>query len=256
MWHLTCGDLAAESIKPLLDEQAAKTLRVMRDDLAVGPLHDVDAAPCAARAAFWQKVWPQSVQPQPDFCSTLSEDAKWLAALNQQTQAVTVWHGDSCSEQLLLARVAAALEHSQATLFEVACGSSDSRVATRKAVSMRAPQELVALYQPKRIAADRQQQLAAQWRAVLADSSGVRRWQHGQFSGEDYTATDQRLLHFAQAQWLPLTRVMACVMAECDGFFATDFFLWWRVRELAANGQLLLASPPEQNLAEQQVKRA
>lgn len=256
MWHLTCGDLAADSIVHLLTEPVGQTLRVMRDDLAVGPLHDVDTAPCAARGSFWQAVWPQSVQPQPDFNSELSEDAQWLHALAQQSQAITVWHGDSCSEQLLLARVAAALQHSAVALWEVACGSGDSRVATRRAVSMHSPEVLAERYRPQAIEALRQQQLAAQWHAAIADAAFVRRWQGGQFSSESYAPIDQQLLHFCQTDWMPLARVMASVMAQCDGFFATDFFLWWRARELAAKGQLSFSAPADTPYAEQQVRRA
>ena len=41
MWHITCGDLAADSVRQLLAE--GNELRVLRDDLAVGPLADVES---------------------------------------------------------------------------------------------------------------------------------------------------------------------------------------------------------------------
>ncbi|MCY1543002.1 hypothetical protein D9M68_787870 [compost metagenome] len=34
---------------------------------------------------------------------------------------------------------------------------------------------------------------------------------------------------------------MADVMARCDGFFASDYFLFWRARELAVAGRIELA---------------
>ena len=40
MWHITCGDLAAESVRPLLAD--GSEVRVLRDDLAVGPLADIE----------------------------------------------------------------------------------------------------------------------------------------------------------------------------------------------------------------------
>ena len=46
MWHLTCGDLAADSVRPLLAD--GSEVRVLRDDLAVGPLADIDIPPCGA----------------------------------------------------------------------------------------------------------------------------------------------------------------------------------------------------------------
>jgi hypothetical protein len=245
MWHLVCGDNAVAGVTQVIGEAAAATgLRVLRDDLAVGPLADVDTPPCAARVAFWQALWPESVQPAPDFATVLPADARWLAALAEQAQPVTVWHGDSASEQLLLARVAHALEHSLLALWEVPCGTGDSRVETRKAVAMHAPDALVALAQPREIAASRRQALAAQWRAVQADNALIHRWQAGDFAGEDYQRIDADLLRHTRDEAQPLARLMAEVMARNDGFFATDTFLLWRARELAAAGALHISGEP------------
>lgn len=245
MWHLVCGDNAVAGVTQVIGEAAAATgLRVLRDDLAVGPLADVDTPPCAARVAFWQALWPESVQPAPDFATDLPGDARWLAALAEQSQPVTVWHGDSASEQLLLARVAHALEHSSLPLWEVPCGTGDRRVETRKAVAMHAPDALVALAQPREIAAPRRQTLAAQWRTVLADNALIHRWQADDFAGEDYQRIDADLLRHTRDEAQPLARLMAEVMARNDGFFATDTFLLWRARALAAVGALHISGEP------------
>lgn len=244
MWHLVCGDNAVAGVSQVIGAEAAAGLRVLRDDLAVGPLADVATPPCAARVAFWSAVWPQTVTPVPDFAAGLAEDALWLAGLAQQSRPVTVWHGDSCSEQLLLARVAHALHGSAVELWEVPCGSGDSRVQTRMAAAMHRPEALAQVATPRRLDAQRQAALAAQWQALLADPQPVRRWQAGVFSSEDYQALDRILLEQAGAQAQPLARLMAEVMARSDGFFATDFLVFWRARELAAAGQLHLSGEP------------
>lgn len=257
MWHLVCGDNAVEGVTHIIGAETAKqSLRVMRDDLAVGPLVDVDTPPCQSRSDFWQQVWPASVQPQPDFGPSLSADALWLNGLARQQQAITVWDGDSASEQLLLARVAAALEGSNVELWRVACGSGDSRVETRKAVAMHSPEALAALHQPKLLRTAQRQQLAAQWHAAVAENADIRRWRDGAFHGESHEHIRQRMLHFCTDQWQPLGRVMASVMAECNGFFATDFFLWWCARELVASGELVFSAPLETAYTEQTVKRS
>ncbi|WP_070884968.1 DUF1835 domain-containing protein [Pseudomonas argentinensis] len=257
MWHLVCGDNAVAGVSHVIGQQAAEAgLRVLRDDLAVGPLGDVDTVPCAARVAFWGAVWPASVTPVPDFAEDLPADAQWLAGLALQERPVTVWHGDSASEQLLLARVAHALEGSGVALIEVACGTGNSWVQSRKAVAMHAPQALLELANPQPVEADRLAALAAQWRGAVADGGLIHRWQAGQFAGEDYQAIDAALLRHARAEPQPLARVMAEVMARCDGFFATDYFLFWRARELAAGGQLVLAGEPgEHGYSGLQVRR-
>ncbi|WP_083840279.1 DUF1835 domain-containing protein [Pseudomonas sp. S9] len=85
MWHLVCGDNAVAGVTHCIGaETARQSLRVMRDDLAVGPLADIDTPPCQMRSDFWQQLLPASVQLQPDFGSGLSSDALWLKARAHQ----------------------------------------------------------------------------------------------------------------------------------------------------------------------------
>lgn len=237
MWHLTCGDLAADSVRPLL--VAGGEIRVLRDDLAVGPLADIESAPCRKRIAFWEEVWPVGLKPRPDF-SGIASDAEWLARLHDQPRPITVWHGDSASEQLMLARVAAALEGSPTALHEVACGTGDSRVGTRMAVSMHAPEALATRYRPRLVEDARLADLACQWRAAVGENAAVRRWIDDRFLGEGNTRIDDELVAACRDDWMPLAHAMAEVMGRCDGFFPTDLFLYWRARALARRGVIQL----------------
>lgn len=247
MWHLVCGDMAVEGVTRVIGDAAARGLRVLRDDLAVGPLADVERPPCAGRAQFWLAVWPDTVTPRPDFAPELSADADWLAGLAAQPHAVTVWHGDSCSEQLLLARVAAALAQSELPFWEVPCGTGDSSAGQRRAVGMIRPEEMDAYYQPRLVEHGRKAGLAGQWHAAVAANADIRRWRDGAFSGEDHQAVDAILLAACTPEWRPLARVMAELMAGADGFFVTDYFAFWRARELAAQGRIELAGTAGQH---------
>ncbi|WP_213909172.1 DUF1835 domain-containing protein [Stutzerimonas nitrititolerans] len=255
MWHLTCGDLAADSVRRLLGEGDGEAVRVLRDDLAVGPLADIESPPCAERVAFWEGVWPAALAPRPDFASGLADDAEWLAGLASQPRPVTVWHGDSASEQLLLARVAAALEGSSLPFREVPCGTGDSRVGTRMAVSMHPPDALAALYLPRAVGPQRIAELASQWRAAVQDNAAIRRWADGRFAAEDHARIDGQLLATCGADWMPLARAMAEVMSRCDGFFATDLFLYWRARELARCGAIQLSDSRAADYRDVQARR-
>jgi hypothetical protein len=251
MWHITCGDLAADSVRQLLAE--GNEVRILRDDLAVGPLADIESPPCNTRLAFWEKVWPVGLEPRPDF-SGIANDAEWLARLADQSRQITVWHGDSASEQLMLTRVAAALEGSSIPLHEVACGTGDSRVGTRLAVSMRAPDALAALYQPRLLEPARIADLAGQWRAAVDENAAIRRWIDGRFVGEDHSRIDSGLLAACGDDWMPLARAMAEVMGHCDGFFPTDLFLYWRAREVAKHGVIELSDGAEAEYSKVQVR--
>lgn len=252
MWHITCGDLAADSVRQLLAE--GNEVRVLRDDLAVGPLADIETPPFRMRVAFWEGVWPVGLTPRPDF-SGIASDAEWLVELADQSRQITVWHGDSASEQLTLARVAAAMEGSAIPLHEVACGTGDSRVGTRMAVSMHAPDALAALYQPRLVEPARIADLARQWREAVEENAAVRRWNNGRFVGEDNAQIDRELVAACRDDWMPLARAMAEVMGHCDGFFPTDLFLYWRARELARRGDILLSDNAEAEYSKVQVRR-
>ncbi len=255
MWHLTCGDLAADSVRRLLGEGNGEAVRVLRDDLAVGPLADIESSLCAERAAFWGGVWPAALTPRPDFTAGISDDAEWLAGLASQSRSVTVWHGDSASEQLMLTRVAAALEGSALPFREVACGSGDSRVGSRMAVSMHAPDALATLYRPRIVEPARLADLASQWCAVVQENAAIRRWANGRFAGEDYEAIDRELATACRTDWMPLARAMAQVMGHCDGFFPTDLFLYWRARELAERGIIELSDSAAADYSRVQARR-
>jgi hypothetical protein len=253
MWHLVCGDLAAASVAPILGETESQYLRVLRDDLAIGPLAGIDQSPCTTRTHFWLGLWHESMQPVPDFANGLDADAKWLAELKHSTEAVTVWSGDSCSEQLLLARVAQALQGSGVALWEVACANPQR--PPRKAVSLRSTDELQALYQQRSLLTTAQRtHLAEQWQQAVQVNADIRCWLAEEFSQHTYALVDEPLVQSCTAQWRPLGRIMADVMAQSDGFFPTDSFLHWRARQLAATGQIELEKPLSTPYPEQQAR--
>jgi hypothetical protein len=204
--------------------------------------------------AFWESVWPVALTPRPDFAS-VAADSEWLAGLVSQSRPVTVWHGDSASEQLMLARVAAALEGSPLPFRQVVCGTGDSRVGTRMAVSMHRPDALAALYQPRTVEPARAAELVGQWRAVVQENAAIRRWDR-RFVGESYARIDTELTAACSSDWMPLARAMAEVMGHCDGFFPTDLFLYWRARELAQRGDIQLSDNREAEYGKVQVRRS
>ena len=238
MWHIICGDAAAQQLSPLIKRNDSAQIKVLRDDLAVGPLQDVDTPPCTARAAFWQSVWPEEARAELDL-NPLSSDARWLQALPQQPHSVTVWHGDSASEQLMLARVAFWLDESPVAFQEVKCGTGQSQAGSRRAVSM-CSQEQLAAFVPEEVSMARRRQLAGIWAGQRASSSVLRCWRDGQLLASDYEEPDAALIAACDNAWRPLARVMAEVMKEADGYFPTDYFVYWRARVLAAQGRVMI----------------
>jgi hypothetical protein len=66
---------------------------------------------------------------------------------------------------------------------------------------------------------------------------------------------DATLIAASPDEFAPLARAMAEVMGHCDGFFATDLFLYWRARELTTAGHLELWGDPAAGYRDLQVRR-
>src|SRR5690606_30950024 len=148
-----------------------------------------------------------------------------------------------------------ALEGSSLLFREVICGTGDSRVGTRMAVSMHAPDALVTLFRPRTVEPQRIAELSSQWRAAVQDNAAIRRWADGRFIGEDHQRIDRELTAACGEDWMPLARAMAEVMGRCDGFFATDLFLYWRARELARRGTIQLSDSKAADYRDVQARR-
>lgn len=235
MLHLTCGDGAADALRAAMASGglAPAPIRAMPDDLAVGPLHGVDAPPCLERARFWHQLGGEDLADRA-IATELSADAKWLRA--PDVDHVCVWNGDSASEQLLLRRVCALLP-ARVELLAVAGGTGECRSATRKAIAMLAPQVLAAL-PARHLDATSRDRLGAQWLHWRERDDTLRLWLDGRLQGADYALIDHALLAECSAEWRPARRVIGPVMATVDGLFVTDLLAAWRLRQLAVEGRL------------------
>ena len=100
--HVVNGDIAGNVLRQALAQAARPdTVIVLRDDLAVGPLTDVDGAG-VQRAQFWQRVAPNS---GIDFSLEMRAALDQLQELKAGNTEIAIWHGQSASDQLMLRRV-------------------------------------------------------------------------------------------------------------------------------------------------------
>lgn len=241
--HIVNGDSAAEVLRQAL-QHAHRQDRVvaLRDDLAVGPLRDVDDD-ATLRAGFWQRVLPRA---GIDFPAELSAERATLRALADDTSEVVAWHGDSSGDQLTLRRLAYHLRQTPARLNEIGLKAADLdnphlRPGDAVAVGMASEAVVAArLSSIAPISVLRIGRLALEWRELRHLSTQTRRWRRETFEGGTYAQVDAVLLAQLTSQWMPAARVIGTVMGTFSGFFATDAFLLWRCRELHAAGQLAL----------------
>nr|WP_294980384.1 DUF1835 domain-containing protein [uncultured Pseudomonas sp.] len=247
--HLVCGDGAAEALRRAVEAGVLveKKIRVMPDDLAVGPLGDVDTPPCQQRAAFWHELGGEVLRER-EIAIELASDVNWLRS--PDASSVTLWHGDSASEQLLLRRVCALLPE-RVSLRSVGAGSGQCRCEDRHAIAMLKPEELAnALAASHELDAAERQRLGEDWRRALAENAELRLWLDGQLSGAGYAHIDHVLLDSASESWRPAQSLIGPTMAYVDGLFVTDLLAAWRLREQVAAGALELRGDDLWNNAE------
>lgn len=237
--HLVCGDGAADALQRAVAAGVLteKKIRVMPDDLAVGPLSDVDAPPCLQRAAFWHELGGDALHER-EIASEMAAEVNWLR--NPDAAIVTLWHGDSASEQLLLRRVCVLLP-AHVTLRSVGAGSGQCRSEDRHAIAMLKPEELAnALAGSHELDAAERQRLGADWHRALAENAQLRLWLDGQLTGAGYAHIDRILLDSASESWRPVQSLIGPTMAYVDGLFVSDLLAAWRLREQVAAGALQL----------------
>ncbi|AJP59078.1 hypothetical protein UC34_23265 [Pandoraea vervacti] len=244
--HVVCGDIAAQQLRAAMAQaQRADPVLVLRDDLAVGPLREIDENE-RQRAAFWQRVMPSAGR---DYAGELREELASLQRLAEGDNPVVCWHGDSASDQLTLRRVAFMLRSTPARLNEVLLRSSDlsggagspADAHRRTSVGMYAPEVLAARFgRVAPISLLRIGRLSLEWRALKQVNTQVRRWVHNTFEGATFAEIDDQILTRAPVVWTPMAAFLGELMPRIEGFFATDSFLLWRCRELGAAGRLAL----------------
>jgi hypothetical protein len=246
--HITNGDVAADSLREALrlaDRDDA--VLALRDDLAVGSLQGVDDATSEARAEFWRRVFDDAAR---DFAAGFAEQARALQAAVDATTHVVVWHGQSAADQLTLRRVCFHLREMPQRLNEVRLSIDDLTGEQSKPLRRADGMTSVGMYAPDLlrerlpsaapISVLRIGRLALEWQEVKQADAELRRWRDNTFTSGTFADIDAQILDHANDAWQPAGRVAADVMAAGNGLLVSDAIVLWRLRELAAAGQLKL----------------
>lgn len=249
--HLCCGDSAAEVIRARLNLPDSAVL-ILRDDLAVGPLGDVDSDRPNARAAFWHAVFPdedrEAIETDGAFVDQLAAEAAVLRDLPEAAEAIVIWHGNGAAEQLMLRRALWALRDAAVPVREIEVDRAAlgrDRGDGMTAVAMLERQQVPAAEASARpVAAARRVALAAEWERLRADSGGLRHHRDGTITTHPIDAHDSEILAAVGTDWMPAGRAVGQPMGTITGFFATDAFVFWRLCQLAAQGKVELEGSP------------
>ncbi|WP_405496858.1 DUF3658 domain-containing protein [Nocardia sp. NBC_00511] len=233
--HLVDGPSAAESLRVALSGIAGHendSIAWFPDDLSIGPLTPQDPA---IRAQWWRGWWEEMVIAQTGAESTHVDDlpaeltAFWEAA--EQADHLVVWYGrDNAGELSLFHAVCDRLRDKPFDVIEL-LGA-------------------VAAYDPDKLAVH-----VPEARPITATERATARhtWQHLREENQTFRIVrgdlvsapahhyDGALLQAATADWTPIARTIAPVMAAMN---VGDSPLIWRVKTLTESGRLLIDGDP------------
>jgi hypothetical protein len=227
----------------------------LRDDLAVGPIRDIDESPLA-RATFWRQVLNSAI----DFEGELEEQQALFGRLARGDDQIVVWHGQSAADQLTLRRVAyhmrnvpqrlneAKLTHDDLT---IATGDSDPEHVGREdratAVGMFSPKQLLAkLPTAAPISVLRISRLALEWQEAKYANADTRRLRDNMLVTGTWIDIDEVLLDLAGPEWKPARQIAGAAMGQRFDFMLSDSIAFWRCRELVTAGRLKIRGTPSE----------
>jgi hypothetical protein len=262
--HVANGDVAAQSLTEAL-KQAERDERVvtLRDDLAVGPLRDIDDSGFA-RATFWRLV----MNSTQDYEDDLEKQLALIGQLARGDGQIVIWHGQSAADQLTLRRVAYHLRNAPQRLNEAKLTQQDLSIPASDAqpdrvrrpdgatsVGMFSPKQLLAkLPTAAPISVLRISRLALEWQEAKYASADTRRLREGMLVSGNWLDIDEALLDSAGPEWLPARRVVAGAMARRFDFLLSDSIGFWRCRELVTAGRLKIRGTPSE-IADAELRR-
>lgn len=239
--HVVNGDIAGGTLRQALAQAARPDpVVVLRDDLAVGPIADVDGAGML-RAGFWQRVAPHT---DIDFADEMRQALDQLHALRQGDLEIAIWHGQSASDQLMLRRVVFHLYQAPQRINEVAMDARELDVPIRgnlTAIGMYPAARLARRFSTiAPVSVLRLGRLGYEWQQSVKENADVRLWKGNTLVPAAYHTVDEVILERAPLEWTPASQVVGSILGAIEGLLASDWFVFWRCRELIGAGQMLL----------------
>ncbi|WP_277184861.1 DUF1835 domain-containing protein [Caballeronia sp. BR00000012568055] len=262
--HVANGDCAAQSLTQAL-KLAERDERViaLRDDLAVGPLRDIDDS-SPARATFWRQV----LNSAQDFEDDLDNQLALFGQLARGDAQIVIWHGQSAADQLTLRRVAYHLRNAPQRLNEARLTHLDLSIpandAQPESVTRPDGATSVGMFSPKQlreklrtaapISVLRISRLALEWQEAKYASAETRRLRDNMLVPSNWLDVDEALLDVANEEWQPSAKIVGTAMTRRFDFLLSDSVGFWRCRELVTAGRLKIRGTPSE-IAQAELRR-
>ena len=220
----SAGGLLRQAIR---DFALSGEVRVVADDLSVGPLSDD-----RTRNAWWLNVYSSHAgASEPNLYGQWQVISDDLSA----TSELVLWSSNSARDYVF-ERMAAFMFRDLTTFFRVLVPASGKL----EGVPFHNPEALAGMESHRRALTTTE---VASWAASFANeirhSSGVRALQQGSIVAKPESAFDDYLLERCPLEWTKWYRPIGEAMGDCDGHnLIGDAFFSWRLRLLVEAGRV------------------
>jgi hypothetical protein len=199
------------------------------DNLAVGPLHDVDSD-AKARIAWWDTMHSD---PFGDHDPSDFDEREMWQGLRDTGSNVVVWHGPNAIERLFALRACWHLRDHPERLFEVTLEPHEDLFI---AVGVVPPAQLVAAWEQRAPVPDVAAR-AARWQQIR-DTSGdwIRTLEDNEIVQHPLDVYDPAILEGCKGDWANSIRVIGHVLAYYHA--PGDGLIRWRIAQMLDRGVL------------------
>lgn len=262
IYHLIVGDMAAQ---PLLEAVASEAslqgeVVVLRDILHVGPLQKGEGQTFSGlRSNFWNEAAPNEKAPvEVNDMERILE----VSAAMFKDENIQAWFwmapapADVCAYHWLLRYLG---KHSNRFFLVNIAGlpflNEAGKVFYPKGFGEILPKEIIKARRLARIVTPAELEVDGdEWNKLVEQNTGLRTHEGGKkllSRGEDYY--DAQLLSFCSGQYQKASRIVSQALGKY-GIPTGDLWLAWRLRQLAASGQLQLQGDATKTLKDWEIK--
>lgn len=262
IYHFVVGDLAAEPLRTaVLSEPSMQgDVIVLKDILHVGPLHKEEGQGFSTlRTTFWKELITQEKNFQPvDDMERLLE----VSAAMYKNEELKAWFwmapgpADVNAYYWLLPYLS---KHKDRFLVVNIAGlpflDESGKVYYPKSLSQILPKELIKARRLARVVTPSEMELDSdEWERLVSENGGIRTFEGGKkLTSRPADHYDNQLLSFCSRQFQKASKVVRQVLSKY-GIPTGDVYLGWRLRQLAAEGMLLLQGDGSKALNEFDVR--
>jgi len=262
IYHIVVGDLAAT---PLAEAIAAEPsmqgqVLVLKDILNVGPILKEDGVPFSnTRTAFWHQVVPaEKDKLQVDDMERILD----LSHIMYKNNDITAWFwmaplpADVCAYHWVLPYLSKHKERFHlVNIANLPFLDAQGKVFYPKSIADIIPKELVKARRLARPVTPAEVEVDTdEWQKLVQENKGIRTHEGGKkLTSRNEDHYDGQLLSFCSQQYQKATKLVGLALGKY-GIPTGDLFLGWRLRQMAAKGQIQLKGDETKSIKDLEVK--